>query len=84
MELPLVLRVADWLDEESGRAFRPKYTYRASLRHTLLYFQGALMPGSDKTCNQFQIQVFLISRSYHSKWLSSYVNHISGQVLALN
>ena len=24
--------------------------------------QGALMPGSDKTCNQFPIQFFLISR----------------------
>ena len=42
------------------------------------------MPGSDKTCNQFQIQFFLISRRYHCKWLSSYVNNISGYVLALN
>ena len=35
------------------------------------------MPGSDKTCNQFQIQFFLISRRYHSKWLSNYISHWS-------
>ena len=32
-----------------------------SIGHTLLYCQGALMPGSDKTCNQLPIQFFLIS-----------------------
>ena len=42
------------------------------------------MPGSYKTCNQFPIQFFLISRCNHSKWLCSYVNHISGYVLTLN
>ena len=37
----------------------------------------------DKTCNQFLIHFFAISRRYHLKWLSSYVNHISGYVLTL-
>ena len=37
----------------------------------------------DKTCNQFPIQFFAISRRYHLKWLSSYFNHISGYVLTL-
>ena len=37
----------------------------------------------DKTCNQFLIHFFVISRRYHLKWLSSYVNHISSYVLTL-
>ena len=37
--------------------------------------------GFDKTCNQFLIHFFAISRRNHLKWLSSYINHISGYVI---
>ena len=61
--------------------FRP--IYRAPLGHTLFYCQGALFPWPDKTCNQFPIQFFTISRRNHSKWFCCYINYTSGHALPL-
>ena len=61
----------------------PRPIYRASLGHTLFYCQGALFPWSDKTCNQFLIQFFTISRRNHPKWFCCYINHTSGHALLL-
>ena len=60
---------------------RPKC--RAPLGHTLLYCQGALMPSLTKHAINSCFVFFAIFRRYHLKWLSSYVNNISGYVLAL-
>ena len=59
---------------------------RPKCRAPLAY--ATLLPRSpnamlDKTCNQFLIHFFAISQRFHLKWLSSYVNHISGYVLTL-
>ena len=56
---------------------------RAPLGHTRFYCQGALFPWPDKTCNQFQIQFFIISRRHHSKWFGRYITHISDHALTL-
>ena len=57
---------------------------RAPLGHTLLYnCQGALMLCLTKHAIKPRFIFFVISRHYHLKWLSSYVNHISGYVLTL-
>ena len=61
----------------------PRPIYRAPLGHTLFYCQGALFPWPDKTCNQFPIKFFTISRRHHSKWFGRYINHISDHTLAL-
>ena len=57
--------------------------YRAPLGHMCFYCQGALFPWPDKTCNQFPIQFFTISRRNHSKWFCCYINHTSGHALTL-
>ena len=56
---------------------------RAPLGHTRFYCQGALLPWPDKTCNQFPIQFFIISRRNHSKWFGRYIYHISDHALSL-
>ena len=42
------------------------------------------MPGWTKHAINSRFIFFAISRRYHLKWLSSYVNHISGYELPLN
>ena len=57
--------------------------YRAPLGHTRFYCQGALFPWPDKTCNQFPIQFFTISRRNNCKSFCCYINHTSGDVLTM-
>ena len=54
----------------------PRPIYRDPLGLTRFYCQGALFPWPDKTCNQFPIQFFTISRGNHSKWFCCYINHV--------
>ena len=68
-------------DNQSIFKYRP--INRAPLGHTRFYCQGALFPWPDKTCNQFPIQFFTISRRHHSKWFGRYINHISDHALTL-
>ena len=74
-----IVRIASAI--KNGKEIRP--IYRAPLGHMLFYCQGALFPWPDKTCNQFPIQFFTISRRNHSKWFCCYINHTSGHALSL-